>query len=211
MDIEELKRLRHLEAAQRMAEIAHHGQFRHPKELEIPFVTHPIEVKDLLADHGVLDEDILMAALLHDTIEDTTVIRRDIVRVFGTIVADYVVECTTDLPGMTVKEKKALLREKAPTWSLGARCIKMADGLSNVKSIAETDPGWMPRSQLGYVTTTAEIAHIVEDDDGPKPPQSLTNAFFKQVYETLVVVAERQEVYDVERAERKRLNKIKNN
>ena len=62
-----------------------------------PYINHPLEVAHLLATvGGVTDEDILSAALLHDTIEDTETLPGEISARFGDVVLSYVLEVSDD-------------------------------------------------------------------------------------------------------------------
>ncbi|MDQ3180781.1 MAG: HD domain-containing protein, partial [Acidobacteriota bacterium] len=64
---------------------------------EEPYINHPLEVANLLANVGkVEDYDILIAAILHDTIEDTQTTKEEITELFGTKVCKMVLEVTDD-------------------------------------------------------------------------------------------------------------------
>ena len=75
-----------IRAAYEMARLAHAGQFRRDGS---PYVSHCVAAADISVDIG-LDEDSIIAALLHDVIEDTNLTHEDIARQFGTAVADIV-------------------------------------------------------------------------------------------------------------------------
>ncbi len=68
-----------IEAAYNMAKLAHSGQLRKDGS---PYVTHCVAAADIAADMG-LDEDSIVAALLHDVIEDTDLTHSDIAKQFG--------------------------------------------------------------------------------------------------------------------------------
>ena len=68
-----------IEAAYNMAKLAHSGQLRKDGS---PYVTHCVAAADISVDMG-LDEDSIIAALLHDVIEDTNLTHADIARQFG--------------------------------------------------------------------------------------------------------------------------------
>ena len=78
-----------IRAAYEMARVAHSGQKRRDGS---PYVTHCIAAADISVDMG-LDEDSIIAALLHDVIEDTNLTHEDIARQFGSTVADIVEGC----------------------------------------------------------------------------------------------------------------------
>ena len=75
-----------IRAAYEMAKLAHAGQCRKDGS---PYVTHCIAAADISVDIG-LDEDSIIAALLHDVIEDTSLTHADIAKQFGPAVADIV-------------------------------------------------------------------------------------------------------------------------
>ena len=79
--------LARVRAAYEMARSAHEGQLR--KDGRSPYVTHCVSAADITVDMG-LDEDSIVAALLHDVIEDTSVTHEDIQKQFGPSVADIV-------------------------------------------------------------------------------------------------------------------------
>src|SRR5688500_15113084 len=74
----------------------HTGQKRKGADGE-PYINHPLEVANLLANVGkVQDYDVLIAALLHDTVEDCGVTREELTELFGEKVSGYVLEVTDD-------------------------------------------------------------------------------------------------------------------
>ena len=84
-----------------------------------PYINHPIEVANLLTNvGGVNDPDMIIAALLHDTVEDCGVSFEEIEEKFGTVVADYVRELTDD-KSLPKAERKQLQIEHAPHLSHG--------------------------------------------------------------------------------------------
>jgi len=116
-----------------------------------PYINHPVEVAwHLSSVGGVTDEDILIAALLHDTVEDTDTTREEIAGLFGDNVASLVMECTDDktLPKM---ERKRLQIVNAPHKSPGAKQIKIADKTCNLRTLVEDPPAaWSLRRQREY-------------------------------------------------------------
>ena len=73
----------------------HRDQRRKGKHAS-PYINHPLALASLLAERGERDPTLLMAALLHDTVEDTATSFEDIERAFGREVADIVREVTDD-------------------------------------------------------------------------------------------------------------------
>ncbi len=128
----------------------HTGQKR--KDGVEPYINHPLEVANLLANVGqVTDEDILTAAILHDVLEDTDTTAGEITNLFGKAVCDYVLELTDD-KSLPKQERKKLQIEKALHLSLGAKQIKIADKISNVHDIMNSPPkDWSAERKLEYI------------------------------------------------------------
>jgi len=119
---------------------------------EQPYINHPLEVLNLLTTVGqVEDFDVLIAAVLHDTIEDTETTNEEIKELFGAKVCKMVLELTDDksLPKAT---RKQLQIEHAPHISVGAQQIKLCDKISNIGDILENPPdGWSNERRREYV------------------------------------------------------------
>lgn len=119
---------------------------------EEPYINHPLEVLNLLANVGKIEDyDVLIAAALHDTIEDTETSAEEIEKLFESEVCQYVLEVTDDksLPKAT---RKQLQIEHAPHLSDGAKCIKLADKISNIRDVSENPPdGWSDERRLEYI------------------------------------------------------------
>lgn len=119
---------------------------------EEPYINHPLEVLNLLTSVGKIEDfDILIAAVLHDTIEDTETTKEEISELFGANVGAMVLELTDDksLPKAT---RKQLQIEHAPHISDGAKQIKLCDKISNIRDVTENPPdGWSNERRLEYV------------------------------------------------------------
>ena len=115
-----------------------------------PYVNHLIEVADLVASAGA-SEDVICAAVLHDAIEDQDVTAETIAAMFGADVAAMVLEVTDD-KSLPKPERKARQVAVVPLLSPGARLIRLADKISNVRSIASSPPvGWPPARLVEYL------------------------------------------------------------
>lgn len=124
-----------LEAARFAAE-RHAGQLRKGAHAE-PYINHPLEVANLIANVGKIDEiDILMAGLLHDTIEDTQTTSEEITELFGETASGYVLE-VTDNKHLPKARRKELQIEHAPHMSRGAKIVKLADKISNCRDVLD--------------------------------------------------------------------------
>ena len=109
-----------------------------------PYINHPIGVADLLANvGGVCDMSTLVAAVLHDTIEDTRTSPEELEAAFGRSVRLLVQEVTDD-KRLPKAERKRLQVEHAPHLSLAAKMIKLADKISNVRDVTENPPAAWP-------------------------------------------------------------------
>ena len=131
------------------AAIAHRNQ-RRKDSAKTPYINHPIEVMNMLANAGVTDIDILCAAVLHDTIEDVGVTYCQLVTEFGTNVANIVSECSDDksLPKVVRKREQIKHAEMA---SIGAKLVKVGDKLSNLSGLDTNPPvSWKKEEIDGY-------------------------------------------------------------
>ena len=138
-------------AAAHFAAVAHRRQRRKGADQD-PYINHPLEVADLLASvGGVTDETTLLAALLHDTVEDTDVTPADLVARFGQAVADAVAEVTDD-KSLPKARRKALQVEHAPHLSAAAKQVKLADKICNVSSVTTAPPpDWPTARRVEYL------------------------------------------------------------
>ena len=128
----------------------HRDQRRKDKEVS-PYINHPISVAKIISDIGnIEDPEVLAAALLHDTIEDTETTVDELIDNFGERVCSLVQEVTDDksLPKMERKQRQI---EHAKEISEGAALIKLGDKISNVTDITNTPPtDWDSNRRLEY-------------------------------------------------------------
>jgi guanosine-3',5'-bis(diphosphate) 3'-pyrophosphohydrolase len=104
----------------------------------------------LCVEAGVCDVEILCAAALHDTIEDTQTTRNEISREFGKKIADIVAEMTDD-KSLPKDKRKQLQIETAPHKSPGASLVTMADKIANLRDVAANPPaGWSLKRRQDY-------------------------------------------------------------
>jgi hypothetical protein len=111
---------------------AHDGQYR--KGTEIPYIVHPYAVAMILMKAGC-NEELIVAGLLHDIIEDTTLKFEDIEREFGVKVAEIVVGCSEPDKSLSWKERKEHTLHYLKTAPEEIRLVACADKLHNVRSI----------------------------------------------------------------------------
>ena len=126
------------ERAYLYSERAHAGQFRKDGK---PYITHPLAVAEILAEWR-LDAQTLIAALLHDVVEDTGVTQELVDQVFGPLIG-RLVENLTDISKPTDgnrRTRKALdLAHTAKSDPL-AKSVKLADLVANARDITTQDP-----------------------------------------------------------------------
>lgn len=117
----------------------HRNQRRKDSEAS-PYINHPIAVANVLANEGVIDDDaVLVAALLHDTVEDTQTSLAELAELFGQEVADIVAEVTDD-KSLPTAERKRRQVEHAPYMSEQAKLVKLADKICNLRDIVASPP-----------------------------------------------------------------------
>jgi len=118
------------------AEKKHESQTR--KFSNLPYFSHPKAVARII-EQLTGDEEMIIVALLHDTLEDTDTQIEEIEGLFGTNIKNYVVELTTF--NSTNISKKNYLGEKIQKLSDKALTVKLADRLHNIKYLEEDDVG----------------------------------------------------------------------
>jgi (p)ppGpp synthase/HD superfamily hydrolase len=146
-----------IQRAKEFATKAHGTQVR--KYTGEPYINHPIEVATLVARYGAT-EDVVVAALLHDVVEDTDVTLAEIAEAFGQNVASLVEQVTDVSMSSTANRasRKALDRAHLARSSHYAASIKLADLISNAKDIGIADPKFAKvymaekRALLGVLT-----------------------------------------------------------
>lgn len=135
-----------------------HRYQRRKDPAKSPYINHPIEVTQLLWEvGGVREADVLLAALLHDTIEDTQTGPDEIRAQFGAAVLSLVLEVTDD-KSLPKQERKRLQVESAPHKSPGAKLIKLADKACNVRDIVAMPPEtWPLERRREYLLWTEKV------------------------------------------------------
>jgi GTP pyrophosphokinase len=149
-----------LRRAYTLAESAHRGQSRLSGE---PYVTHPVAVAGILADLG-LDSDTLVAALLHDTVEDTDVTREQLSEEFGAHVAKLV-DGVTKLGKIHVHTREQAQAENirkmlvAMAEDIRVVLIKLGDRLHNMRTVAAHNEDRRQRISRETLDIYAPLAH----------------------------------------------------
>lgn len=130
-----------------------------------PYVNHLIEVATMVATASEgRDPNLVIAALLHDAIEDQKIPREVIAAEFGEDVASLVMEVTDD-KALPKPERKRLQIETAHKKTPRAKLLKIADKISNMNSVAMSPPeGWSVERRLEYVAWSRNVVAALGDD-----------------------------------------------
>ncbi|MCX7313992.1 MAG: HD domain-containing protein [Alphaproteobacteria bacterium] len=130
-----------------------------------PYVNHLIEVATMVATASEgRDPNLVIAALLHDAIEDQKIPREVIAAEFGEDVASLVMEVTDD-KALPKPERKRLQVETAHKKTPRAKVLKLADKISNMNSVALSPPEhWSVERRLEYVAWSRSVVTALGDD-----------------------------------------------
>jgi (p)ppGpp synthase/HD superfamily hydrolase len=129
-----------------------HVHQRRKGSAQEPYINHLLEVANLVtaATNGA-DPNVVIAALLHDAIEDQGIAAETIASEFGQNVVDIVMEVTDD-KSLPKPERKRRQVESASKKSREAKLIKLADKTSNVRAVANSPaPDWSVERRLEYI------------------------------------------------------------
>ncbi len=144
-----------------------------------PYINHPIALANVLANEaGILEADVLCAAILHDTIEDTETTAEELNREFGSRICAIVLEVTDD-KSLSKAERKQLQIAHSATLSLEAKLVKFADKICNLRDIASTPPAdWSLERKREYFEWAKQVV------DGLRGSDSTLEAIFDEAYAT---------------------------
>ena len=163
--------------ATQFAALKHCDQRR--KDGKTPYIIHPISVAMILSEIGSIeDPEILSAALLHDTLEDTDTSAHELDKNFGSRVR-IIVEELTDNDMLTFSQSKQMQIENAPYLSKNATLVRIADKISNVSDVIENPPAeWNQKRCNKYVDWAEAVMNNCQ-----KVNQDLENHFFELLTE----------------------------
>ena len=147
-----------------------------------PYINHLLEVASLVVEAtGGSDPTVVIAALLHDAVEDQGVTSKTIASEFGKHVADIVMEVTDDKT-LPKNERKRRQIELAPKKSRQAKLIKLADKTSNLRTIASSPAvDWSIKRRLAYIDWAKAVVASLRG----------TSPWLEQQFDEAVAVAER--------------------
>lgn len=142
-----------------------------------PYINHPIGLANVLANEAdVEDERVLIAAVLHDTIEDTETTEQELILEFGKEVADIVMEVTDDKT-LSKAERKQRQIEHVATLSQRAKLVKLADKICNLRDIANSPPAnWSLERKREYFEWAKAVV------DGMRGVQPALEHIFDETY-----------------------------
>ncbi len=161
------------------AAVKHAGQRRKGAAGE-PYINHLLEVAELVSDAlEEPDTGVIVAALLHDAMEDAGVTQAELAERFGEDVADLVAECTDD-KALPKQERKRLQVVNAPHKSVRAQAIKLADKTSNLRGILSSPPAnWDLARKREYFAWAKQVV------DGFTAPNPTLRAEFDRAHARL--------------------------
>jgi guanosine-3',5'-bis(diphosphate) 3'-pyrophosphohydrolase len=137
----------------------HKNQRRKDAEASL-YINHPIALVNILVNEGnINDTNVLCAAILHDTIEDTETTKEELVREFGDQITAIVSEVTDDksLP-KTIRKLKQI--EHAAKTSYEGKLVKLADKISNLRDIVASPPtDWSDQRKSEYFEWAKKVVN----------------------------------------------------
>ncbi|RJX31959.1 MAG: bifunctional (p)ppGpp synthetase/guanosine-3',5'-bis(diphosphate) 3'-pyrophosphohydrolase [Oxalobacter sp.] len=144
---------------------------RHQRRKDVhasPYINHPIQLVDVLTRVGKIEDvPTLIAAILHDTIEDTETSYEELRHQFGEEIARIVLE-VTDNNALPKDVRKRLLVEKAPSMSRKAKLVKLADLIANVNDVLYNDsPAWPLERRQIYMAWAHDVVAGLRNTSAP--------------------------------------------
>jgi len=154
-----------------------HKDQRRKDDASSPYINHPVSLADVLVhEGGVTDLPTIVAALLHDTIEDTETTAEEIEVQFGATIRSIVEEVSDD-KSLGKQACKQMQITKAPTLSGQARAVKLADKICNLRDVVVNPPsGWPLERRQGYFDWAKQVI------DGLRGEHAVLESLFDEVY-----------------------------
>lgn len=150
-------------AAKKLA-LEYHAHHRRPNASDEPCIIHLAEVASYVADHSQ-DASLIAAAWLHDLLEDTTATPQDIESHVSAEVSVLVGWLTdpADWKTLPLVQRKAFQVQRIREAPLGARLVKLADQISNIRSVLLDPPSdWTPQKCSDYIQGAHSVAQACE-------------------------------------------------
>jgi len=143
-----------------------HRDGRRKGQTAAPYINHPIIVAEQLAAAGRGEDiDLLIAALLHDVVEDTGTSAEELRRRFGDRVTDIVLELTDD-KSLDWRERKRLVVQHVSRLSREAQWIKLSDLSANIADLIHHPPNWADERKRGYLMWAEAVVNAMS---APEP------------------------------------------
>ncbi len=154
----------------------HTGQ--HRKGSGAPYITHPRGVYKILRSLNVKDRELLIAAVMHDTIEDTKATYNNIKKEFSVGVADLVKQVTSDKKEVIRQGKEEYLLNKMLKMSDNGLALKLADRVHNLQDIMTANTGFAKKM---YLQTTYIVRNLEKERNLKQLHKKLIKAIDKQL------------------------------
>jgi guanosine-3',5'-bis(diphosphate) 3'-pyrophosphohydrolase len=123
---------------------------------QVPYINHPLKVAKLLSECGENEENLLIAAILHDIIEDTDATAHELAQEFNSEISKIVLEVTDDKE-MPYAIRKELQIKRAPSLSEQAKKLKIADKICNISDILNYPLDWSTERKLSYLDWASQV------------------------------------------------------
>jgi guanosine-3',5'-bis(diphosphate) 3'-pyrophosphohydrolase len=162
-----------------------HRNQRRKDRARTPYINHPLAVARVLAEEGgVKDPQILAAAILHDTLEDTETTLKELQCEFGAHIARLVAEVTDD-KSLPKQRRKQLQIDHAPMKSKGAALIKVADKICNLRDLRDSPPKhWTVKRKRNYCDWAMKVVTRL-----PKTNSKIVRYYITESKELLRAIA----------------------
>ena len=136
-----------------------HSSQRRKGQAKEPYVNHLAEVSELVADATEgKDANLIAAALLHDTIEDTETSSDELVATFNNDIAQLVADVTDD-KSLPKQDRKHLQVVNSRAQNMRVKLLKLADKTSNLRSLANSPPeNWNTERKQAYIDWAIKVA-----------------------------------------------------
>jgi GTP diphosphokinase / guanosine-3',5'-bis(diphosphate) 3'-diphosphatase len=156
-----------------------HRDQRRKDQAASPYINHPLALAHVLSNEcgDAISDVVIVAALLHDTIEDTETSDAEIASQFGEEVLSIVCEVTDD-KSLPKAERKLLQIEHAPHLSKEAKLVKLADKICNLRDMADSPPSdWTLSRIVEYFDWAKAVV------DGLRGTNDQLESLFDRAYE----------------------------
>lgn len=139
-----------------------HTNQRRKDPNETPYINHPIGVAQIISNEAnIYNVDILIGAILHDTVEDTDTTLEEIENVFGSKMRSIVSEVSDDKTKSKEERKQAQI-DKSPFVSYEAKIVKLADKLYNLRDLERQTPkGWNEERVQEYFVWASKVCNSI--------------------------------------------------